>query len=108
MNPLAAAFSLACLGIRSRNEQAINSTQNRFYLVKVLSYFIVVNTFYLFVDWFSMHVSNDWNYMYVCGRRLHACINTQKFKGLNSREITSLPEIKEVIYMARHFNHRQK
>ena len=24
----------------------------------------------------------------VCGRRLYACINTQKFKGLDSREIT--------------------
>ena len=28
--------------------------------------------------------------------------------GLDSREITSLPEIKEVIYMALHFNHRRK
>ena len=26
---------------------------------------------------------------------------------LDSREITSLPEIKKVIYMARHFNHRR-
>ena len=33
----------------------------------------------------------------VCGRRLYACINTRKFKGLDSREITSLPEIKKVI-----------
>ena len=45
---------------------------------------------------------------YVCGRRLYACINTRKFKGLDSREITPLPEIKKVIYMARHFNHRLK
>ena len=45
---------------------------------------------------------------YGCGRRLYACINTQKFKGLDSREITPLPEIKKVIYMARHFNHRLK
>ena len=36
----------------------------------------------------------------VCGRRLYACINTRKFKGLDSREITSLPEIKKVIYIA--------
>ena len=34
-------------------------------------------------------------------------VNTQKFKSLNSREITSLPDIEKVIYMARHFN-RQK
>ena len=31
-----------------------------------------------------------------------------KIKGLDSREITSLPEIKEVIYKARHLNHRWK
>ena len=35
-------------------------------------------------------------------------VNTRKFKGLDSREITSLPEIKKVIYMARRFNHRRK
>ena len=29
-------------------------------------------------------------------------------QGLDSREITSLPDIKKVIYMARHFNHRRK
>ena len=39
---------------------------------------------------------------YVCGRRLYAYINIRKFKGLDSREITSLPiwpEIKNVIYI---------
>ena len=35
-------------------------------------------------------------------------MNTRKFKGLDSREITSLPEIKKGIYMARHFNYRRK
>ena len=44
----------------------------------------------------------------VCRRRLYVCINTRKFKGLDSREITSLPEIKNVIYIALHFNHRRK
>ena len=32
---LTAAFSLACLEIRLRNEEAINSTQNRIYSLKV-------------------------------------------------------------------------
>ena len=32
---LAAASSLACLEIRSRNEEAINSTGNRIYSLKV-------------------------------------------------------------------------
>ena len=35
-NDLTAAFSLACLEIRSRNEEAINSTRNRIYSLKVL------------------------------------------------------------------------
>ena len=33
-NALTAALSLACLEIRSRNEEAINSTRNRVYLLK--------------------------------------------------------------------------
>ena len=42
-----------------------------------------------------MHVSD--NQKYACGRRQNVCINTQKFKNLDSREITriSLPEIKK-------------
>ena len=55
---------------------------------------------------FSMGVSDDLKY--VCCHRLYACINTQKLKGLDSKEITSLPEIKKVIYMASYFNHRRK
>ena len=35
------------------------------------------------------------NRKYVCGRRLYGCIIARKFKGLHSREITSLPEIKK-------------
>ena len=34
-NALTAAFSLALLKIRLRNEEAINSTRNRVYLLKV-------------------------------------------------------------------------
>ena len=59
--------------------------------------FFRICTFYLFLNWFSTHVSN--NQKYVCSHRLYTCINAQKFKGLDSREITSLPEIKKVIYM---------
>ena len=47
------------------------------------SYFIDVDTFYLFLNWFSTRVSDDRKY--VCGRRLYACINTR-----NSR--TSIAE----------------
>ena len=104
-NVLTTGLNFACLEIRSRNEEAINSTAfTRWGFFT--SYFIDVDTFYLFLNWFSTRVSDDRKY--VCGRRLYACINTRKFKGLDSREITSLPEIKKVIYMARHFNHRRK
>ena len=99
---------LACLEIRSRNEEAINSTRNMIYSLKVF-YFLLnidVDTFYLFLNWLSTRVSDDQKYL--CGSRLYACINTWKFKGLNSREITSLPNIEKVIYMARHFNHCRK
>ena len=39
-NALTAAFNLACLEIRSRNEEAINSTRNRNYSLKVF-YFLL-------------------------------------------------------------------
>ena len=55
------------------------------------SYFVDVDTFYLFLNWFSTRVSDDQKYL--SGSRLYACINTQKFKGLDSREITWLPDI---------------
>ena len=46
-----AAITLACSEIRSRNEEAINSTRNRIYSLKVFtSYFIDVDTFYLFLN----------------------------------------------------------
>ena len=104
-NALTAVISLACLEIRSRNEEAINSTRNRIYSLKVFYFllyrrrvFFRIFTFYLFLNWFSTRVSNDRKY--VSGRRLYAYINTRKFKGLDSTEISSLPEIKKVIYMA--------
>ena len=62
-----------------------------------ISYFIDVDTFYLFLNWFSTRVSDDRKY--VCGRRLYAFMNTRKFKGIDSREITSLLDIEKVIYM---------
>ena len=60
-------------------------------------------TFYLFLNWYSMRVSNDRKY--ICSHRLYACRNTKKLNGLDCRKITSLPEIEKVIYMAGHFNH---
>ena len=103
-----------CLEIRSRNGEAINSTRNRIYSLQVSCFllhrcrvFFRIFTFYLFLNGFGIRAfSDDWRY--VCGCRLYACIKTRKFNGLDCREITSLPEIKKVIYMPRHFNHRRK
>ena len=47
-NALTASVSLTCLEIRSRNEEAVNSTRNKIYLLS--SYFIDVETFYLFLN----------------------------------------------------------
>ena len=94
--------------LEPHDEEAINSSWNRIYSLKVfyfLLYWRRVHLLFLFLNWFSMGVSD--NQKYVCGHRLYACINTGKFKGL-VREITSSSEIKKVIYMARPFNHRQK
>ena len=52
-----------------------------YFLLEQCRVFFRIFTFYLFLNWFSMHFSD--NPKYVCGRRLYACINTRKFKGLD-------------------------
>ena len=55
---------LACLEIRSRNEETINSTRNMIYSQRFFtSYFIDVDTFYLFLNWFSTRASDKQNYL---------------------------------------------
>ena len=109
--------------MRILNEKVINSRRNRIYSLKVFHFLLYrqlsilqVFTFYivfndLFLNWFSTCVCD--NRRYVCDCRLYACryvsssgmyvftwyacIITQKFKGLDSRQITSLPEIKNMM-----------
>ena len=45
-----AAFSLACLEIRSRNEEVINSTRNRIYSLKVFYFLLYRRRYFLFVS----------------------------------------------------------
>ena len=79
-------------------------TRNRFFTSYLIDIeFSLGYLLFLFLNWFSMRVSN--NQKNVCSHRPCVCINTGK--GL-AGEITSLSEIKKVIYMARPFNHRRK
>ena len=77
-----------------RNEEAINSTQNKisFLLYRLSS--ILQDIYFLY------HVQPFVS-------ELIEYKNT-KIKGLDLREMTSVPEIKNVINMARHFNHPRK
>ena len=47
---LTAASSLACLEIRSRNEDAINSTRNRIYSLKVFYFLLYRRQYFLLVS----------------------------------------------------------
>ena len=51
-NALTAAVSLACLEIRSRNEEAINSTRNSIYSLKVVYFLLYRCRYFLFVSEF--------------------------------------------------------
>ena len=70
-----------------RNEEEINSTRNetdllaKCFLLPTFSMSILFTCFFQIPNWFSTCVSDDRKY--VCGRRLYACINTRKFKGLD-------------------------
>ena len=49
-NALTAAFILACFEIRSRNEEAINSTRNMIYSLKVFYFLLYRQRYFLFVS----------------------------------------------------------
>ena len=49
-NALTAACRLAYLEIRSRNEEAINSTRNRIYSLKVFYFLLYRRRYFLFVS----------------------------------------------------------
>ena len=51
-NALTAAFGLACLEIRSRNEEAIYPTRYRIYSLKVFYFLLYRSRYFLFVSEF--------------------------------------------------------
>ena len=68
---LTAALSLTCLEIRLRNEEAINSTQNRIYLLKV--FYLQFSGVCVFWSSFSLQPSRCWTVVraltwHQCGR----------------------------------------
>ena len=85
-NALTSAISLACLETRSRNEEAVNSTQNTIYSLRVF-YFLLYRRRYFFCFWIDLERVLATTGNNVCGCKLYACINTQK---LYSR--ASIPE----------------
>ena len=77
-NALTTGLNFAYLEIRSRSEEAINSTAcTRWGFLT--SYFIDVDTFYLFLNWFSTRVSDERKY--VCGRRAMRVYKYTKIQG---------------------------
>ena len=60
LDALTPALSLACLEIRSRNEEAINSTWNRIYLLKVFHFLlyrrscILQDIYFFFCFWIDL------------------------------------------------------
>ena len=104
-------LSLACLEIRSRNEQAINSTWNRIYSLQVFHpgfftpYFWIF-TFYLFLNWFSTHVIRllsqairVYKYTKIQGpwfQRNYIIARDQK-RGFYGRSFRSLPKIDRML-----------
>ena len=71
-------------------------------------HFIDVDTLYLFLNWFSMRVSDDQKY--VCGHRLQ-CIHLYKYKKIQGSRFQRnyiIARDQKVIYMARYFNHHRK
>ena len=104
-------FSVVCTYIVKKKNSHVQycrtgETWFTVYSLKVFYFLLYRRRYFFFLNWFSTRVRDDQKYL--CGSRLYACINTWKFKGLDSREITSLSDIKKAIYRARHFNHRWK
>ena len=48
-----AAITLACLEIRSRNKEAVNSARNRIYSREVFYFLLYRRRYFSFLNWFS-------------------------------------------------------
>ena len=72
------AFHLACLEIRSTNEEAINSIRDRTYSLRVCYFLLYRRRYFLFVSDLVRVLATTGNN--VCTRRLYACIKKRKIK----------------------------
>ena len=82
------------LGPSIRNVEAINSTRNRISQRKVFHFLLHRRS----------NILPNICFLY----RIRRFIRVYKYTKINQREITSLPESKSVMNMARHFNHPPK
>ena len=86
-----------------RNKEAISSTRNMIFSLKVFDV-LLYRPLSILQDMYILYRIRR----FVSGFIEFTCINRRKLKGLDSREITSLPKSKKVMNMARHFNHCRK
>ena len=70
-NTPTAKFSLACLEIRLRNEEAINSTRNRIYSLKGFYFPLYRHLYFLFVSALILYMFEQWPEICLRSQALH-------------------------------------
>ena len=70
-NTPTAKFSLACLEIRLRNEEAINSTRNRIYSLKGFYFPLYRHWYFLFVSALILYMFEQWPEIRLRSQALH-------------------------------------
>ena len=89
---------LACLEIRSRNEEAINSTRNMIYSLKVFYFLLYHRRYFLFVSQLIQ---------YTCQQLPKIPLRQQAIRVYKYTKIQG-PRFQRNYIIARQFNHRRK
>ena len=96
--------------VDSRNKEAVNSTRNTIYSLKVFTtYFIDVDTFYLFLSWFGTRVSDVYKYTKIQGPRFQRNNNIARDQksDLHDAPFQSSPKINRML-ITRPFAYNKK
>ena len=86
---------IACLKIKLEMRRRLILYETGFPLQTFFTSYFIDGRVFLRIFTFYIVFDDDWGHIY-------------KYTNINSREVTSLSESKNVINMARHFNHRWK